>query len=118
MEEIKVETTKIVPLRWIGNLCNSISTNHLTKAVDLDEQEKFGLRYKYHIKMWQIFDIPYVKWGTYYILDMENWKEELKGSEWDDYDANGIPYWEKWEDEGGPVNDTEERLKYMEDNGI
>lgn len=35
-----------------------------------------------------------------------------------DYDENGIAYWEKWEDEGGPVNNTEERLKYMEENGI
>jgi hypothetical protein len=35
-----------------------------------------------------------------------------------DYDENGVPYWEKWEDEGGPVKDIEERLKYMEDNGI
>jgi hypothetical protein len=123
MKDIKVENTKIIPLRWIGNLCNSISTNHLTKAVDLDEQEKFGLRYKYHIKMWQIFDIPYVKWGTYYILDMKAWKidletQELLGRLGSDYDENGVAYWEKWEDEGGPVNDTEERLKYMEENGI
>ena len=33
-----------------------------------------------------------------------------------DYNEDGIPY---WENEGGPVKDSaEERLKYMEENGI
>lgn len=33
-----------------------------------------------------------------------------------DYNEDGIPY---WENEGGPVQDSaEERLKYMEENGI
>lgn len=40
----------------------------------------------------------------------------LDGKEWNDYNENGIPY---WENEGGPVQDnSEERLKYMEENGI
>ena len=43
---------------------------------------------------------------------------DMSCEKWDDYDKNGIAYWEKWEDEGGPVNDPEERLKYMEENGI
>lgn len=37
---------------------------------------------------------------------------EMLGS---DYDEDGVPY---WENEGGPVKDVEERLKYMEENGI
>ena len=33
-----------------------------------------------------------------------------------DYNEDGVPY---WENEGGPVQDnSEERLKYMEENGI
>ena len=33
-----------------------------------------------------------------------------------DYNEDGLPY---WENEGGPVQDSaEERLKYMEENGI
>lgn len=41
---------------------------------------------------------------------------DLSGEEWNDYDRNGIPY---WENEGGPIQDnSEERLKYMEENGI
>ena len=23
-------------------------------------------------------------------------QQDLSGPEWDDYDENGIPYWEKW----------------------
>ena len=52
------------------------------------------------------------------MVDLLSFKEDMSGPGWDDYDANGVAYWEKWEDEGGPVNDTEERLKYMEENGI
>jgi hypothetical protein len=91
----------------------------------MDEDEEYGLRYKYHAKMYKILNKPYEWWGTYYTIDMEAWKKELdqikknvSGQNWDDYDEDGIAYWEKWEDEGGPVKDTEERLKYMEDNGI
>jgi hypothetical protein len=41
---------------------------------------------------------------------------DMSGEEWNDHDKNGIPY---WENEGGPVQDSsEERLKYMEENGI
>jgi hypothetical protein len=32
----------------------------------------------------------------------------MSGEEWNDYDKNGVPYWEKYA----------ERLKYMEENGI
>lgn len=33
---------------------------------------------------------------------------DMSGEEWNDHDKDGKPYWEKYE----------ERLKYMEDNGI
>lgn len=33
---------------------------------------------------------------------------DMSGEAWDDYDKDGKPYWEKYE----------ERLKYMEENGI
>lgn len=121
----KTERTKIWPLRWIGNICGEFSGNHLIKCVNLDESKDFGLRYKYHAKMYRILNKPYEWWGTYYTINIEAWKEELdqikidmSDSGWDDYDEGGVAYWEKWEDEGGPVNDTEERLKYMEENGI
>jgi hypothetical protein len=42
-------------------------------------------------------------------------KELLEGLG-SDYNEDGVPY---WENKGGPVQDSsEERLKYMEENGI
>ena len=41
---------------------------------------------------------------------------ELLGRLGSDYNEDGVPY---WENEGGPVQDnSEERLKYMEENGV
>jgi hypothetical protein len=33
---------------------------------------------------------------------------DMSGEEWNDHDKDGVPYWDKYE----------ERLKYMEENGI
>lgn len=42
--------------------------------------------------------------------------KELLDSLGSDYDEDGVPY---WENEGGPTSEKyEERLKYMEENGI
>ena len=100
----KHQRTKIWPLRWIGNFCGEYAGNHLVKAFNLDEQldSNLGFRYKYHAKMWVILNKPYERWGTYYTLDLEGWKTELdqtkldmSGDGWDDYDENGVAYWEK-----------------------
>ncbi len=94
--------TKILPLRWIGNICGGFAANNLFLAALLEEENKIGLRHKYHSLMWVYLNKPYMWWGTYYSIDMEAWAEELdqiksdmSGSGWDDYDENGIPYWEK-----------------------
>ena len=112
-----IQKTRILPLRWIGNFCGEYAGNHLVKAIDLDEalDSNLGFRYKYHAKCWKYLNKPYEWWGTYYQLDIEGMKKDLEGSGWDDYDEFGKAY---WENEGGPVDNSEERLKYMEDNGI
>jgi len=115
-----IHQTNILPLRWFANACERIAYPHLTKSVYLDEDQDYGFRYKYHAKMWSIFYKPYQRWGTYYSLELDQLIAGLKddpvldmlGS---DYDEDGVPY---WENEGGPVKDIEERLKYMEENGI
>jgi hypothetical protein len=68
----------------------------------MNEDEEYGWRYKYHAKMYRILNKPYEWWGTYYTIDMASWKKELdqigidmSDSGWDDYDENGIPYWDK-----------------------
>ena len=113
----KIEKTRIWPLRVIGNFCGGFAGNHLFKALMLEEalDVDLGFRHKYHAKCWKYLNKPYSWWGTYYQLDIEQMKKDLEGSGWDDYDEFGKAY---WENEGGPVDTTEERLKYMEDNGI
>jgi hypothetical protein len=109
----RVEKTKIVPLRWFANTCGSIAGWAIMRISYQDELENFGWRYKLHSTIWKITWPIYNKFGTFYEFSFD-----MSGDGWNDYDENGVPYWEKWEDEGGPVNDTEERLKYMEENGI
>jgi hypothetical protein len=112
----KIQKTKILPLRWIGNLCGEISATSLVKALDLQEDDYLGYRFTFHCKVWHYLNKPYEKWGTYYMVDLDYLKNdpvlEKLGS---DYDEDGVPY---WENEGGPVDKTEERLRYMEENGI
>jgi hypothetical protein len=103
----KIERTRILPLRWIGNISGEFAGNHLVKAIDLDEEldSNLGFRYKYHAKMWVILNKPYEWWGTYYTIDMDAWKKDLdqikidmSDEGWDDYDAFGKAYWDKDKD--------------------
>ena len=91
----KIQKTKIWPLRWIGNICGSYAGNHLVKCFNYDEDGKHGFPYKYHAKMWKYLNKPYEWWGTYYLLDIEAIKKDLEGSGWDDYDEDGVAYWDK-----------------------
>ena len=98
----KTQRTKILPLRWIGNISGEFAANHLVKCVNMDEDEEFGWRYEYHAKMYKILNKPYEWWGTYYTIDMKAWKEDLdqikidmSDSGWDDYDEFGKAYWDK-----------------------
>jgi len=103
----KIQKTKILPLRWIGNFCGEYAGNHLVKAIDLDEEldSNLGFLYRYHAKMWVLLNKPYERWGTYYIIDTDKWKSEIdqmridmSDEGWDDYDAFGKAYWEKEEE--------------------
>ena len=73
MKTTKIQKTKVLPLRWIGNFCGEYAGNHLVKAIDLDEEldSNLGFRYKYHAKMWVILNKPYERWGTYYLVDLD-----------------------------------------------
>jgi hypothetical protein len=95
----KIKKTKVIPLRWIGNFLGGYAGDHLVKAVDLDEDNNLGLRFKYHAKMWKYLNKPYEWWGTYYLVDTSSWLDQIRtdvsGQNWDDYDEDGIAYWEK-----------------------
>ena len=71
----KKEKTRIVPLRWIGNICGEYAGNHLVKCFDYDEDGKYGFAYRYHAKMWKYLNKPYEWWGTYYLIDTEAMKK-------------------------------------------
>jgi hypothetical protein len=108
----KQHKTKILPLRWFANSCEIFGHYHLIKAIRLDEAGDWGFTNKYHSFMSELFYKPYYKWGTVYELDTY-YTEKLKNDPvvkmlGSDYDENNIPYWKKYE----------ERLKYMEENGI
>ena len=98
----KIQKTRILPLRWIGNFLGGYAGNHLVKCFDYDEDGKYGFAYKYHAKMWKYLNKPYELWGTSYMIDMEMWKKDLdqtkldmSGDGWDDYDEFGKAYWDK-----------------------
>jgi len=93
----KIEKTKVVPLRWIGNFLGEYAGNHLVKAIDLDESldSNLGFKFKYHAKCWKYLNKPYTWWGTYYELDIKGMIDDLDGAGWDDYDEFGKAYWDK-----------------------
>ena len=68
----KVQKTRILPLRWIGNLCGEVASSSLVKAFDLQDQDNFGYRFKFHAKVWKYVDKPYRWWGTYYTVDLDD----------------------------------------------
>lgn len=71
----KINRTKILPLRWLGNACSGIAISSLVKAFDLDEDGNYGYRFKFHGKIWHYFNKPYERWGTYYTVDTSKWEK-------------------------------------------
>jgi len=56
------------PLRWIANGFNHLAVPHLVKAFDLQDQDKMGYWFKYHLWMWDNLNKPYAKWGTTHLV--------------------------------------------------
>jgi len=91
MDSSVVEHKSKPPLRWIANWAGSIASSGLLKISYMeDEGMTDTFRYKFHGWKWDTFWPIYQKYGTTYKMDMD-----LSGEAWDDYDENGIPYWEK-----------------------
>ena len=118
--------TNVLPLRWLANyIFHPISMfffNIGLKANDkleysysdsnlLDEiKEKAGFR------LYKLFDKPYTWWGTLYKMDLSDLDLDMSGSDWDDYDENGIPYWDYFWHEDPETGDAW-RLVMKEKNG-
>ena len=94
----KIDRTNILPLRWFANACGSIGSSMLMKAVNLDEDSNYGIRYRIYGNLWTFFHKPYNRWGTYYSLDIKGWIAELD-SLMEDMDADDADLYEKLGDE-------------------
>lgn len=90
-EDTKVINKSRPPLRWIANLCGDISGWAILRISYHDELEDFGWRYKLHSTIWKITWPIYYKFGTMY-----EWDFDMSGDGWNDYDSDGVPYWEKY----------------------
>jgi hypothetical protein len=79
------------PLRWIANWAGSRASAAIMRAAWLDEDgiDK-GIRQTFNSAIYRLLWPMYRKYGTFYKLNMD-----MSGAGWDDYDADGIPYWEK-----------------------
>ena len=83
----KEERTRIVPLRWFANAIERPAKFSLNKAIDQDDIDQHGLRYKFWGKLQSILYKPVYAWGTYYVWDqasLNNFLEELKKEEEND----------------------------------
>jgi hypothetical protein len=89
---IKIDKSR-PPLRWFANICGDISGWAIMRISYHDELEDFGWRYKLHSAIWKITWPVYYKFGSFYA-----WSFDMSGDDWNDYDEDGVPYWEKWTD--------------------
>lgn len=91
LDDSIVEHKSRPPLRWIANWAGSLSSRGLLAVSFMEEDgTDSGFRYKYYCFLWDKLWPIYEKYGTTYRLKMD-----LSAKNWDDYDENGIPYWDK-----------------------
>ncbi len=97
------------PLRWLANLAGDISSSAIMRIAIAQEYNKdSGFRYKLDCFLYDNLFPFYYKYGTFYKLGFD-----MSGPEWDDYDENGIPYWEKT----GLVDPDYNPWDFEDDNG-
>jgi len=77
----KEHRTKILPLRWIANLCEIPAHYHLERFLRCDDLNIRGFVYRYHAYMSNLWYKPYMKWGTVYKLDLDDPK--IMNKAWD-----------------------------------
>lgn len=80
------------PLRWVANWAGSIASAAVMRSAWLQEYGKEDgishyINERIYIYLWPI----YQKYGTFYEINFD-----MSDSWWNDYDENGVPYWETW----------------------
>jgi len=72
-------------------MCGSIAGWAIMNISYYDELEDFNWRYKLHYYIWKTTWPIYYRFGTFYeIIDFD-----FGADGWNDYDENGVPYWEQ-----------------------
>ena len=69
--------TKILPIRWLANLCEKLAHYHLNIALYYDDNYYYGLKFKYHAILSNLLYKPYLRWGTVYKIDLEAMNREI-----------------------------------------
>jgi hypothetical protein len=67
----KQEKTKILPLRWFGNLCEKPAAYNLGMAIHYSDHDDHGLAFKYYAISSNILYKPYFWWGTQYKMEID-----------------------------------------------
>jgi len=70
MDFTKHEKTNFLPLRWSANLSGYIAHYFLERYLD-GEFSGRTRRLKFYGKVFDIFQKPSTKWGTYYLADIK-----------------------------------------------
>jgi hypothetical protein len=118
--------TSVLPLRWVADyIFHPVSMwffNIGLRANDQIYESGEGYSVADEIKefigfrLYKVLGWPYDKWGTVYKMDLSKLNLDLDdGLGWDDYDENGVPYWDYWWHED-PITGDAWRIKEKNDN--
>ena len=95
--------TRILPLRYLANyVFHPISMFFFRIGLRYNDKIEWYRDYRWNnrlaeafgFKLYKLFNYPYEWWGTIYKMDLSGLDLDMSGEEWDDYDENGIPYWD------------------------
>ena len=96
--------TNILPFRWLANyIFHPISMLFFNIGLRANQQLEYDyagsnlldeIKEKVGFKTYKFLNYPYDWWGTVYKLNFKNLDIDFDQGSWDDYDENGIPYWD------------------------
>ena len=96
--------TNILPLRWLADyVFHPISMWFFHIGLRADDKFEYDfseatffdyLKEKIGFKVYNFLNHPYDWWGTLYVMDLNSLNLNMDSKDWDDYDDNGIPYWD------------------------
>lgn len=84
LKSTKIQRTKILPLRWIGNYLGGVAADHLITAFDYDDHNDHGFIFRYHCLVYKYLSKPYEWWGTYYLVDTSGWSSDSESLDSED----------------------------------